>query len=108
MTAFFERISECPPIFDETRGADLLDSLAKAFEASEALAPAALLLQERPEVRQLLSASLSGAPYLAALATRDPGLLAECLVRDPDVHLDEACIGLASAADAATNSKEVM
>ena len=108
MTAFFERISECPPIFDEMRGADLLESLAKGFEASEGLAPAALLLKERPEVRQLLAASLSGAPYLAALATRDPGLLAECLLRDPDVHLDEACTGLASAADAATNSKEVM
>ncbi len=108
MTAFFERVSECPPIFDEARGADLLDSLAKAFEASEALAPAGLLLRERPEIRELLEASLSGAPYLAALATRDAGLLAECLLRDPDVHLDEACAGLTSAADVATTSKEVM
>ena len=108
MTAFFERITERPRIYDEARGADLLDTLAKAFAASEALAPAALLLKERPEIRDLLAASLSGAPYLAALATRDPALLAECLLRDPDAHIEEARGGLVSAAEAATTPKEVM
>lgn len=108
MTAFFERIGERPLIYDEARGADVLDTLAKAFGGSEQLAAAAELLKDRRKVRELLAASLSGAPYLAALAQRDPGLLAECLLRDPGTHLEEACLGLASAVEAAPTSKEVM
>ncbi|MGD0530837.1 MAG: bifunctional [glutamine synthetase] adenylyltransferase/[glutamine synthetase]-adenylyl-L-tyrosine phosphorylase [Methyloceanibacter sp.] len=108
MTAFFERISERPQIYDEARGADVLDSLAKAFAGDEALAPAAALVRDAPKVRELLAASFSGAPYLAALVLRDPSLLAECLLRDPEAYLEEARASLASATDAPRTAKEVM
>ena len=72
MTAFFERIAEHPAICDEARGADVLDSLTKAFAASPELAPAAKLLRDEPKVRDLLAGAFACAPYLAALAQRDP------------------------------------
>jgi [glutamine synthetase] adenylyltransferase / [glutamine synthetase]-adenylyl-L-tyrosine phosphorylase len=108
VTAFVERVAERPLIYDEARGADILNTLTKAFDGVEALAPAALVLKARPEVRDLLAAALSGAPYLAALALRDPSLLADCLLRDPDAHLDEAFTELAAAAAVAAGTKEVM
>ena len=43
MTAFVERIAERPLIYDEARGADILNSLTKAFDASGELEPAALV-----------------------------------------------------------------
>jgi glutamate-ammonia-ligase adenylyltransferase len=108
VTAFFERIAESPLIYNEARGADLLDSLAKALAAADDLAPAAKLLSAAPKVRALLAAAFSGAPYLAALAARDPGLLAECLLRDPDGHLEDARISLTAAAGTAQTPKEAM
>jgi glutamate-ammonia-ligase adenylyltransferase len=95
-------------ITDEARGADLLAGLASAFAADAALAPAAKLLSESVDVRQFLAASLSGAPYLAALAKRDPALLADCILRDADVHLAEARALLVSEAEAAATPKEIM
>jgi hypothetical protein len=52
VTAFAERIAERPPIYDEARGADILQTLTKAFDASDALAPAARLLAERPDTAE--------------------------------------------------------
>jgi glutamate-ammonia-ligase adenylyltransferase len=108
VTAFVERITARPLVYDEARGADILASLTKAFDAADELAPAASVLKERPAVRDLLAAALSGAPYLAALALRDPALLADCLLRDPDSHLDEARAELAAASADAANTKAVM
>ena len=108
MTAFFERIAAHLAIYDAVRGADILDTFTKAFGAAESLAPAAKLLRDSPGVRDLVSGSLSGAPYLAALAQRDPSLLAECLLRDPDTHLKEAAAELAAVAEAAAAPKEIM
>jgi len=108
VTAFFERIAEHPAIYDAARGADILDTLTKGFGASAELAPAAKLLQGAPRLLEFLAAALSGAPYLAALAQREPNLLAECLLRDPDAHLDEAGAELAAAVEAAKTPKEVM
>jgi glutamate-ammonia-ligase adenylyltransferase len=108
VTAFFKRIAERPAIYDAGRGADILDILTKAHGADESMAPAAALLRDDPKVRYLLTGALSGAAYLAALAQRDPGLLADCLTRDPDVHLEEAGAELSAAAEAAKSPKEIM
>src|SRR5262249_57840796 len=90
------------------RGADILDTLTKAFAAADELAPAAKLLRASQDVRDFLAASLSGAPYLAALTQREPGLLSRCLLLDPDAHLEEAGAELAAAMEAAKTSKDVM
>ncbi len=108
MTAFFERITCSPLVYDAARGADALDSLTNAFRGASDLAQAAALLAEAPKVRQLLAATFSGSPYLTALALRDPSTLAECILRDPDEHLAEARRGLAEAVAEADNAKEVM
>jgi len=108
VTAFFERITECPRVYDAARGADVLESLIKAFGGASNLAPAARLLAEAPKVEELLSASFSGSPYLASLALRDPPVLAECLLRDPDAHLAEARAALAAAIAQAPTTQEVM
>ena len=107
MTAFFESIGTCPPIFDEARAADALAGLATAFAERDDLVLAAKLLEE-PNVRGLLAAALSGAPYLAAIARRDPHLVAEILLRDPDKHLAEAGAELAREIEAAKTAKEAM
>ena len=107
MRALFERIAERPAIYDAARGADILTTLTKAFSAKE-FALAAKLLQNSQEVRDFLGAVLSGAPYLAALAQRDPRLLSQCLLRDPHAHLEDAGAELAAAAEAANSSKEIM
>jgi glutamate-ammonia-ligase adenylyltransferase len=108
VTAFFERIAERPAICDRVRGADIIDSLTKALGASPELAPAAKLLRDQPKVRDLIAGALACAPYLAAIAQRDPALLADCLSRDPDVHLEQASVELAAAAEAAKTPKEAM
>ena len=90
MTAFFERIAEHPAICDKARGAEIVDSLTRALGASPELAHAAELLRAEPKVRGLIAGTLACAPYLAAIAQRDPGLLGDCLARDPDVHLEQA------------------
>ncbi|HKA47044.1 MAG TPA: bifunctional [glutamine synthetase] adenylyltransferase/[glutamine synthetase]-adenylyl-L-tyrosine phosphorylase [Methyloceanibacter sp.] len=108
MTAFFERIAEHPAVYDAARGADILNTLTKAFAAADELAPAANLLRASQDVRDFLAASLSGAPYLAALTQREPGLLSRCLLLDPDAHLEEAGAELAAAMEAAKTSKDVM
>ena len=74
MTAFFERIAERPAICDRARGADIIDSLTKTLGASPELSPAAKLLHDEPKVRDLVTGALACAPYLAAIAQRDPGL----------------------------------
>ncbi|HMK42432.1 MAG TPA: bifunctional [glutamine synthetase] adenylyltransferase/[glutamine synthetase]-adenylyl-L-tyrosine phosphorylase [Methyloceanibacter sp.] len=108
MTAFFERIAETPQVFDAARGADVLDGVREAFRASPELAPAARLVSDEPRVRQLLGASFSGSPYLAALALRNPALLADCLLRDPDSHLAEARASLAKEVGGAASPKDAM
>jgi glutamate-ammonia-ligase adenylyltransferase len=108
VTAFFERITECPRLYDGARGADVLENLTKAFSAAPELAPAAKLLADAPKVRELLEASFSGSPYLASLATRDPAGLADCLLRDPDSYLAEARAALAADLGQASATSEVM
>jgi glutamate-ammonia-ligase adenylyltransferase len=103
VTAFFERISETPLVYDAARGADGLDSLAKAD-----IPELSNLLTEAPRARALLEAAFAGSPYLASLARRDPALIAECLTRVPNAHLAEAQGALASAMAEAPTSKEAM
>jgi glutamate-ammonia-ligase adenylyltransferase len=105
--AFFERITECPRVYDAARGADALESLTNSFGEAADLAPAAKLL-ERSKVRELLAATFSCSPYLTSLALRDPATLAECLLRDPDAHLAEARAALAAAVAQAPTAQEVM
>ena len=108
MTAFFERITETPLSFDQARGKNALDTLTKSLAAIPELAAAAKLLTDVAEVRQLLGATFSGSPYLASLALRDPANLAECVLRDPDQHLNEARKALATAIGEAGSAKDVM
>ncbi len=108
MTAFFERIAEIPQAYDAARGADVIDGLKEALRASPDLAPAARLLTEVPKSRQLLGAAFSSSPYLASLALRNPTLIADCLVRDPDSHLLDACSTLAASVAKAGTAREVM
>jgi len=108
VTAFFERITESPRVYDAARGADALESLAKAFQGASELAPAAKLLSKSAKVRELLKAAFSASPYLTALALRHPASLAGCLLSDPDAYLAEARAGLAAAAAQASATSEVM
>jgi glutamate-ammonia-ligase adenylyltransferase len=108
VTALFERITECPTLYDRARGADALDSLAKALQGAPELAPAAKLLSESRRVRELLEATFSASPYLTALALRHPASLAECLLSDPDSYLAEARAGLATAVAQTSTAAEVM
>ncbi|MEZ5827777.1 MAG: bifunctional [glutamine synthetase] adenylyltransferase/[glutamine synthetase]-adenylyl-L-tyrosine phosphorylase [Hyphomicrobiales bacterium] len=107
MTAFADRITELPQIYDAARGADVLQAVSKAMEAAPALTPAAKLAAA-PRPKALLEAAFSGAPYLAALAQRAPHLLADCLTRDPDAHLAEARADLARDMASAPSTKEAM
>ena len=107
MTAFFERISECPRVFDAARGEDVLATLAESLAADEVLAPAGKLIAETPKVHELLLGAFSGSPYLAAIAQRDPQALADCLLKDPDRHFEEARAELAAAVAEAERSKDV-
>ena len=81
---------------------------SKAFAEREDLAPAAKLLSDEPKVGALLKASFSGAPYLAAIARRDPDLVADCILRDPDEHREAAQGLLAREVEAAKSQKETM
>ncbi|HEY6669719.1 MAG TPA: bifunctional [glutamine synthetase] adenylyltransferase/[glutamine synthetase]-adenylyl-L-tyrosine phosphorylase, partial [Methyloceanibacter sp.] len=108
MTAFFERITETPLAHDAARGTDALDTLTKALQSAPDLAPAAKLVAETPKVRELLEATFSASPYLTSLALRDPAILAECLLRDPDAHLADVQRVLAAAVAGAAAAKDVM
>jgi [glutamine synthetase] adenylyltransferase / [glutamine synthetase]-adenylyl-L-tyrosine phosphorylase len=108
VSAFFERIAETPQVFDAARGTDVLDGLKQAFAGTKNLAEARRVLAEAPKVRELLGASFSASPYLAALALRNPALLADCLSRDPDAHLAEAQDSLAKEIARAPSAKEAM
>jgi glutamate-ammonia-ligase adenylyltransferase len=108
VTAFFERITECPRLYDGARGKDALDSVAKALQGAPELAPAAKLLRESSRVRELLEAIFSASPYLTALALRHPADLAGCLLGDPDFYLGEARAGLAAAVAKASAISKVM
>src|SRR5581483_2731441 len=107
VTAFFERIADTPKVFDAARGADVLDGLKQALGARSDFAEARRLL-DAPRVAELLLASFSASPYLAALALRRPALLADSLSRDPDAHLDGARAELAKEVDTAASPKEAM
>ncbi len=107
MTAFAERITELPQIYDVARGADVLEGVLKALRDDPALAEAAEAAAA-PQPAALLEAVFSAAPYLAALAQRSPHLLADCLLRDPDIHLAEARAALTQDIAEAPGSNEVM
>ena len=108
MTAFYEHISDAPRVYDEPRAADILSTLAKAMGEDPRLAPAAKLLADNQRVRTLLAGTFSASSYLAALASRDPSLLAHCLCRDPDGHFAEARVDLATAMTKAQAAKAAM
>jgi glutamate-ammonia-ligase adenylyltransferase len=108
VTAFFERISECPRVYDPARGADAFDGAAKAFQGSPDFAGAAKLVAASPKVRDLLTACFSASPYLTALASRHPSDLADCLLRDPDAYLTEARAELATSIGQAVTTSEAM
>ncbi len=108
MTAFFERITEAPRVFDAARGDDALESLIQALAETPELAPAAERIGDAPKLHALLAATFSCSPYLTSLALRDPATLAECVLRDPDAHLTEGRAELAAAVAAAPSAKEVM
>jgi glutamate-ammonia-ligase adenylyltransferase len=108
VTAFFERITEAPRVYDAARGDDALQSLTEALAGTPNLAPAAKLLGATPKLRALLAATFSCSPYLTFLALRDPATLAECVLRDPDAHLAEARAELAAAVAEAPSAKEAM
>ncbi|HYJ58877.1 MAG TPA: bifunctional [glutamine synthetase] adenylyltransferase/[glutamine synthetase]-adenylyl-L-tyrosine phosphorylase [Methyloceanibacter sp.] len=108
MTAFFERITQAPCVYDAARGADALETLIKALCDSPDLAPAAKLLAGQPKTTELLHAVFSASPYLTSLALRDPALLADCLLRDPDAQLAEACAALGGDVAKAPTSQETM
>ena len=101
MTQFHERIAEFPLIFDENRARDVLDTLTKPGGAL------AELIGGAPKVRTLLEGAFSSSSYLASLALRDPELLAECLLRDPDEHMALARAELAAGVAASGFVKEV-
>jgi [glutamine synthetase] adenylyltransferase / [glutamine synthetase]-adenylyl-L-tyrosine phosphorylase len=107
VTALADRITECPEVYDGARGADVYQAVCKAFTENPALAKAAEVAAT-PDAAALLQAVFSGSGYLAALAQRSPDLLADCLTRDPDTHLDEAREALAEEAAQATGTKEAM
>jgi glutamate-ammonia-ligase adenylyltransferase len=108
VTAFFERITQVPRVYDAARGADALETLAKAFRSASGLAPAAKLLAEAPMAGDLLVATFSASPYLTSLALRDPALVADCLLRDPDAQLADACAALAGDVGKAASTQEAM
>jgi len=107
VTAFAERITESPQIYDAARGADVLAGVLRALREDPALAAAADAAAA-PKPAALLEAVFSAAPYLAALSERSPHLLADCLLRDPDTHLVEARAALAADVARAPGAKEVM
>jgi glutamate-ammonia-ligase adenylyltransferase len=98
VTAFVERITQVPRPYNAARGADALASLTASLRGDADIAAAT----------NLLTAVFSASPYLTSLALRDPPLLAECLSRDPDKHLAEACAALADAVAKASAAPEVM
>ncbi len=105
VTAFFERITERPAIYDEARGADVLDTLTKAPR----IPISAEAHWRRPKVRALLGSAFSCSPYLASIARRDPQMLADCFLRDPDdPSRPRRARSLPRRAEAANRSKEAM
>ncbi len=107
MTALADRITECPEVYDAARGADVFQAVCQAFAGDPALAKAAEAAAT-PDAAALLQAVFSGSGYLAALAQRSPDLLADCLTRDPDTHLDVAREVLAEEVAQAPGTKEAM
>jgi glutamate-ammonia-ligase adenylyltransferase len=107
VSAFFERIAETPQIFDAARGADVLEGLKDAFVAPR-FGEARRLVSDAPKVRALLGGAFSASHYLASLASRSPGLLADTLLLDPDAHLVEASTTLAEEMGRAASAREAM
>ena len=107
MTAFADRITDHPQVYDADRGADVLQSVLDALGKTAGLEAAAGIAAS-PKPRTLLEAVFSAAPYLAALAQRSPELLADCLVRDCDTHLTEAGAALAVDVANAPDAKDAM
>ncbi|MHA1517637.1 MAG: bifunctional [glutamine synthetase] adenylyltransferase/[glutamine synthetase]-adenylyl-L-tyrosine phosphorylase [Alphaproteobacteria bacterium] len=107
MTAFADRITESPEVYDAARGADVLQGVLTQLRETPGL-EAAADIAAAPKPRALLEALFADSPYLAALSTRAPDLLADCLARDCDTHLTEAGATLAVDVANAPGAKEVM
>jgi [glutamine synthetase] adenylyltransferase / [glutamine synthetase]-adenylyl-L-tyrosine phosphorylase len=107
VTAFVERITETPCVYDAARGTEILESLTKAFRGASEFTPAAQCLAESRRARDLLLASFSASPYLASLALRNPADLAECLVQDPEAYLAEARTALSAGVAQAESFQQV-
>lgn len=107
MTAFADRITDRPQVYDADRGADVLQSVLDVLRETPRL-EAAAGIAESLKPKALLEAVFSAAPYLAALAQRAPDILADCLMRDCDAHLAEAGAALAVDVAKASSAKDVM
>jgi glutamate-ammonia-ligase adenylyltransferase len=107
VTAFFERLTESPLIYDAARGADVASSLRQRLRSAPDLARAAKVA-EIPQIQSFLEVAFGGAPYLAQLALRDSQVVADVLLRDPDAHLTEARAHLRVEIDQAATAKEAM
>jgi glutamate-ammonia-ligase adenylyltransferase len=101
VTQFHERIAEFPLTFDENRARDVLNTLTKN---SGQLAE---VITKSPNVRALLEGAFSGSSYLASLGLRDPDLLADCLLLDPEEHMARARAELAAGVGESSSAKEV-
>jgi len=104
VTAFFERITQVPRVYDAARGADALASLKAAVSGAKDREAATAL----DAAGDLLTAVFSASPYLTSLSSRDPQVLLECLLRDPDAHLVEARATLARAMAGTASLPEAM
>jgi len=107
VTAFVERITEVPCVYDASRGAEILESLTKAFRGAAEFAPAAEILAGSAKAQDLFKASFSASPYLASLALRNPADLAACLVQSPEAYLAEARTALSTEMAQAQSSQQV-
>jgi glutamate-ammonia-ligase adenylyltransferase len=107
VTAFADRITEYPEVYDAPRGADVLQGVLTRLRETPGL-EAAADIAAAPKPRALLEAVFADAPYLAALSTRAPDILADCLTRNCDTHLTEAGATLAIDVANAPSAKEVM
>ncbi|MEM7193145.1 MAG: bifunctional [glutamine synthetase] adenylyltransferase/[glutamine synthetase]-adenylyl-L-tyrosine phosphorylase, partial [Pseudomonadota bacterium] len=102
MTAFAERISDIPEVFDAVRGRDVLATARKALIES-GTDPETVDKCLSGKTGALLTAVFSASSYLASLSTRHPDLLIASLNPDPEAALVDACAQLdAAMADASS------
>ncbi|MFZ4807046.1 MAG: bifunctional [glutamine synthetase] adenylyltransferase/[glutamine synthetase]-adenylyl-L-tyrosine phosphorylase [Hyphomicrobiaceae bacterium] len=86
---FLARIAETPHVRGEPLTVEILTELAQSIAEDAAAAGLAAHLAH-PRVRELLSGTIEGSPYLSGLMRRDPVRLARLLDQPPEATLDRA------------------